>query len=102
MPKHFQRNNQPFVCEHCQANVPAHPTSSRDHCNNCLYGKHVDNYPGDRANNCQGTLIPIGLDIKNGKTQIVFRCQKCGQQIKNIQASDDNPDKVVLLAQKAW
>lgn len=69
--------------------MPKHPSSSRDHCNKCLYGLHVDINPGDRANKCRGILKPISLEIANGKQKIVYKCQKCFKEVKCIKAPDD-------------
>ncbi|PWU22652.1 hypothetical protein C5B42_05430 [Candidatus Cerribacteria bacterium 'Amazon FNV 2010 28 9'] len=96
----FITNNQEFVCEQCGKKVGKHPTSSRDHCTYCLYSKHVDVSPGDRQNRCQGLLQPIGLEIKEGKTQIVYQCISCGERKKNIVAPDDNQEMVLQLSTK--
>src|SRR5688572_28284692 len=94
----FIENNQSFVCIHCGKDVKKHPSSSRNHCNWCLTSQHVDIEPGDRANPCQGTMDPIGLEIKSGKTQILFKCETCGYIGKNIVADDDNAEMLVELA----
>lgn len=96
----FLENNQSFVCTQCGRKVEKHPSSSRNHCNYCLTSLHVDNEPGDRANECRGVLNPIGLEIKEGKTQIVYECEKCGVRGKNIVAPDDNEDILVELSTK--
>ena len=72
----FRVNNQSFTCQNCGAENPPHPSSSRDHCRECLYGLHVDIDPGDRANLCKGILKPVGLKVKNKKKQIVYKCEK--------------------------
>lgn len=100
--KKFTKNNESFVCYNCGVNVIEHPTSSRDHCNNCLFGLHVDVNPGDRANDCKGELLPIGLKINSGRTQIVYRCRKCSKLAFCIEAPDDNKDAVLDLSSKAW
>lgn len=97
----FIQNNQGFICDHCGREVRPHPSSSRDHCNWCLYGLHVDKEPGDRQETCHGTMEPIGLEIKQGKTQIVYRCSNCNAIRKNISAPDDDSDKIIELAHKA-
>lgn len=94
--KKFIKNNEGFICINCKKKVEPHPTSSRDHCNACLYGLHVDVYPGDRANNCKGILQPISLEIANGKEKIVYSCQTCKKEIKCIKAPDD--DIMVLFS----
>lgn len=100
--KVFTHNNQSFICVNCGNNVAEHPTSSRNHCNRCLYSKHVDIYPGDRSNTCHGLLVPIGLEIKSGKTKIIFECKKCKARTKNIAAPDDNADSLTLISTKRY
>ncbi len=98
----FIQNNQPFSCIHCNYDVREHPSSSRDHCNRCLYSLHVDIHPGDRANDCKGILEPIGLLIKNGQVKIVYECQKCHERLNNVIAPDDDKQTVISLASKVW
>lgn len=93
----FKKKNEQFVCINCAKKVKLHPTSSRDHCNYCLYGLHVDNEPGDRANLCKGVLEPIGLRQKNGKEQIIYKCLKCHEKVFCITAPDDNFDIILEL-----
>ena len=47
-------------------------------------------------------LKPIGLDIRNKKTQIVYKCEKCKEQLKNVIAQDDNNDLLIELSSKVW
>lgn len=98
----FIKNNQSFICVHCGKEVNKHPDSSRDHCNHCLYSLHVDINPGDRLNSCKGILEPIGLKISNGKTQIVYKCQKCRQIVFCIKSEDDNSEELIKLSNKIW
>lgn len=100
--KKFVKNNTGFSCLICKAVVPAHPSSSRDHCNHCLFGLHVDNFPGDRANKCGGILVPVGLNIKGETKTIMYRCQKCGKAIRCIAAPDDNFEKLIELSKKVY
>ena len=99
LPKQFRKNNTSFCCIACNRRVPIHPTSSRDHCDYCLTGLHVDINPGDRSNPCTGILAPIGLITKSKRSQIIYRCQKCHQIVKNRVAPDDNVDKLIYLSQ---
>ncbi len=96
--KRFIQNNQEFNCVFCGKKVATHPTSSRDHCNYCLYGLHVDINPGDRQNPCKGLLKPIGIDKSNSKTQIYYVCETCGVKLRNIIASDDDYDKIIEIS----
>ncbi len=96
MPR-FIVNNSGFVCKMCGAQVPPHPSSSRDHCSGCLFSLHVDVNPGDRENPCQGILEPVGLEIKKGEKRILYKCGRCGARVVNAVAPDDNPEKIMEL-----
>lgn len=98
----FTKNNEGFTCVACGLEVPPHPSSSRDHCNHCLIGQHVDLNPGDRLNECRGVLEPIGLQTKSGKTKIVYRCRKCHEQVLNVVAPDDNAEIIAELSAMLW
>lgn len=100
--KNFIKNNESFICDYCGKQVEPHPTTSRDHCNFCLFGKHVDINPGDRKNNCKGALRPIGLKIANSKTQIVYDCDTCHARVYCIASKDDDENKILELSNKMW
>lgn len=100
--KLFTKRNSEFICENCGSLVQKSPSSSRDHCTACLYGKHVDYNPGDRLQRCGGLLKPIGLRQHEAKKQIVFMCVTCSERRFNIVANDDDYDEVVTLSQKPW
>ncbi len=94
----FIKNDNSFICINCKKEVEKLKYTSRDHCKYCLYSLHVDVFPGDRANDCKGVLKPINVitDSKKGK-QIVYKCLKCGAEIKNIVANDDNLDEIYKI-----
>lgn len=94
----FIENNQSFICVQCGRRVAKHSTSSRNHCNWCLVSLHVDRGPGDRRNSCRGIMKPIGIEMKSGKTQIIYQCEECRYIGKNIVADDDNPEMLIELA----
>lgn len=96
--KKFTKNNQRFICINCNKEVSLHPTSSRDHCNYCLYSLHVDIYPGDRLNECKGILKPIDVEVNADKTKLIYECQKCHLRVKNISAIDDNFDEIIKIS----
>ena len=90
-----------MVCENCGKKISPLGYTCRDHCNYCLHSKHVDINPGDRAENCNGVLEPIGLEINSKKGYvIVFKCKKCGAIRKNKAAKDDNMDLIIGLSSK--
>ncbi|MCQ2741057.1 MAG: RNHCP domain-containing protein [Alphaproteobacteria bacterium] len=94
--RQFQRKKEDFICEHCGTEV--HGNGYTNHCPNCLYSKHVDINPGDRAETCGGLMEPIDLELKDGNYIIIHRCQKCGFTRRNKISSDDNFEAVLALA----
>ncbi len=89
----FIARQEPFVCENCDKDVfPLKSGSYRNHCPYCLWSKHVDDKgPGDRASECEGLMKPIALDQNNKKGFIIIhKCEKCGKQISNKAAVDDD------------
>ena len=95
----FTEIDEEFVCENCGKKVPKLGYSCRDHCPYCLYSKHVDINPGDRAETCQGELEPVSLEISSKKGYvIIFKCKKCGMIRKNKAAKDDNMDLIIKLS----
>lgn len=99
--KKFTKNDNSFICSNCNTVVGKLGYTSRDHCPKCLYSVHVDIMPGDRANECCGTLIPIGVNFNNKGTVIIYKCAKCGETKRNISADDDNMDEIIRLSTKA-
>lgn len=87
----FIKNDNEFICINCGKKVEKLGYTSRDHCNYCLSSLHVDIEPGDRLNKCKGLLIPINIieTSKKGKV-IIYKCNKCKKEIKNIVALDDD------------
>ncbi len=94
----FVEIDEGFICEHCKEKVEPLRYSCRDHCPHCLYSKHVDKNPGDRAEECRGLLEPIGIEEKQKGYSILYRCQKCGQIRRNIMAKDDNMKRIIQLS----
>lgn len=98
MQARFTKNDNGFVCLQCGATVEPLGYSSRDHCPHCLTSLHIDINPGDRANTCLGTLVPIGATNTGNKGIVInYRCNKCGQTHNNRMADDDNYDTVLSL-----
>ena len=98
--KLFKKNDDSFICEHCGKEVLPLGYSSRDHCPFCLWSKHLDVNPGDRANECKGPMEPIRVepDSKKGYV-IIYRCKKCGELHRNRAANEAKvqPDDIKLL-----
>jgi len=100
--KRFNELDEEFICEKCGQKVEKLNYSSRDHCNYCLYSKHVDINPGDRLNKCQGLLKPIGIEKYKDTFKIIYICEKCQKKHKNIMARDDDMDKIIEASKKEY
>lgn len=98
--KRFNMVDEEFICENCEKKVNTLEYTARDHCPHCLYSKHVDIFPGDRKNNCKGLLEPIDIEKFKDTYKIIYKCQKCHQEHKNIMAKDDNLDIIIDLSTK--
>lgn len=96
--KQFTMRDENFICENCHQKVNPLNYTARDHCPICLYSKHVDIMPGDRANSCLGLLKPIGIEKFKDTYKILYKCEKCHQLHKNIMAKDDNMDLIIELS----
>ena len=96
--KNFTMRDENFTCENCKNDVFQLGYTARDHCPHCLYSKHVDILPGDRMNNCQGLLKPIGIEKFKDTYKVIYKCNRCNQLHKNIMAKDDNIDKIIELS----
>ena len=96
--KKFNMIDENFICEHCGKEVKALGYTSRDHCPYCLYSKHVDINPGDRENTCKGLLKPIGVEKFKDTYKIIYRCEKCNQEHKNIMANDDDMQEIIRIS----
>ena len=98
MGRKFTKIDESFVCEHCGKKVEPLGYTCRNHCNSCLYSKHVDINPGDREETCHGLLEPTKVELNSKKGYvIVYRCQKCGMIRKNKAAEDDNKELLIKL-----
>lgn len=96
--KLFTKLDEQFICENCKQKIEKLNYTTRDHCNYCLYSKHVDINPGDRQNQCKGLLRPIGIEKFKNTYKIIYKCEKCNQIHKNIMANDDNMDLIIELS----
>lgn len=100
--KRFNMVDEKFICEHCNKEVEKLNYSARDHCPYCLYSKHVDINPGDRLNPCRGLLRPIDIEKFKNTYKIIYQCQSCGKQHKNIIANDDDLNEIIKLTTKKF
>lgn len=94
--KQFQRKIEDFTCNNCGFFVMG--TGYTNHCPHCLYSRHVDINPGDRAAKCGGMMKPAGV-IKNGNNyDIIHVCVKCGKTLKNKVDEFDNFDILIEIS----
>ena len=97
--------NEGFVCKHCGAKVrPLASGSYRNHCPRCLWSRHVDVIPGDRASQCCGMMRPIAVHANARRGwMIVHRCTRCGVVRRNKTALGDpaGPDDFDALLKVA-
>ncbi|MFA5001144.1 MAG: RNHCP domain-containing protein [Candidatus Paceibacterota bacterium] len=87
MTQNFKRKIEDFVCENCGARVPGNGFTN--HCPKCLWSKHVDINPGDRAESCGGLMEPIGMALEKGKYVITQKCLACGRIWRNEASAND-------------
>lgn len=94
----FIPRQESFVCGHCGTSVaPLEHGTCRSHCPKCLWSKHVDIEPGDRASMCHGMMEPTSLD-QSGKKGfvIIHRCTVCKVEKRNKAAPDDVLDVILF------
>lgn len=96
MSSKFKKNKEDFVCENCGTEVIG--DGFTNHCPKCLYSKHVDIFPGDRAENCCDLMKPTSAEEDGGEWSIIHQCLKCGKEQKNKISKQDNFDEVVRIS----
>lgn len=96
MSKVFKRTIEDFTCGHCGHLVKGNGYTS--HCPKCLWSKHVDNNPGDRASTCHGLMEPVGVEQPGQEYKLIHRCTKCGIEKKNKVVPEDDFEAVLACA----
>ena len=96
MEKRFQRRIEDFECLHCGKAVTGNGFTN--HCPACLWSRHVDVNPGDRAAECGGAMRPIGHESVRGRVMILQRCETCGFERRNQMGKDDDMAALIRLA----
>ncbi len=93
--KKFTKTVEDFRCAHCGATVLGNGYTN--HCPECLWSRHVDNNPGDRASNCGGMMRPISAEPSHGGFIITHKCETCGKTIRQHTTDNDNIDVIIAL-----
>lgn len=96
MSRQFQRTIENFACGNCGNSVIG--DGYTNHCPSCLYSKHVDVNPGDRAAECGGLMKPVGIEQKKGDYVIVHECVDCGHMRKNKRGDTDDFNKIIEIS----
>lgn len=101
---HDEHKSGGFKCSHCKQFVVINEqmgTANRNHCNLCLWSKHVDEVKGDRRSNCNSGMQPIGLTLKHegynkiGEIMLIHLCLGC-QKISINRIARDDPEYKIL------
>ena len=94
--KKFTKTIENFECAHCGAMVFGNGYTN--HCPHCLWSKHVDNNPGDRASDCGGMMIPISVETAGNGFIITHKCEKCGKTIRQRSSENDDIDTIIEIS----
>ncbi len=97
MVKKFTRTIENFICGHCGKKTKGNGYTN--HCPKCLWSKHVDNYPGDRENSCQGLMEPINIEFQKGIYHIIHKCIKCGLTARCKSSTEDDINALTALSE---
>ena len=94
--KRFTKTVEDFTCAHCGATVSGNGYTN--HCPKCLYSRHVDNTPGDRASTCGGMMAPIAVEKSGEGFIITHKCEKCGKTIRQHASPEDDIDIIISIS----
>ena len=84
----FKKNIEDFFCEHCGQKATG--GGYTNHCPKCLWSKHVDKDPGDRAEKCGGMMEPVKIEMEKDEFILSHKCIVCGHVKRNKAASNDD------------
>jgi hypothetical protein len=92
----FKKTLENFTCEKC--GFFAHGNGYTNHCPECLWSKHVDIFPGDRAEECGGLMEPVSI-LKKGREFIInHKCVLCGKEKPNKAVKEDNFQTIIQIS----
>ena len=92
----FKRTIENFTCEKCGLEVEGNGYTN--HCPECLWSKHVDIDPGDRAEICGGLMEPLRVEVKNQEYTIIHKCVLCGFEKPNKAVKEENFQMLVQIS----
>ena len=96
--KRFSKNDSGFICAHCGREVEPLGYTSRNHCPYCLYSRHLDVNPGDRASDCGGLMRPVAVTSHPKKGFVItHKCTLCGSERNNKMQADDDTSLLIKL-----
>jgi len=93
----FQKRVEDFTCEKCGEQVRGNGYTN--HCPHCLWSKHVDVHPGDRAESCCGMMEPKAIEGASPEYTIQHRCTRCSMERRNTVDATDDRTAVIGIAQ---
>ena len=97
--KGFTKTVEDFNCAHCGAVV--HGNGYTNHCPKCLWSRHVDNNPGDRAATCGGMMRPISVEADGDKFIITHKCETCGKTKRQKTSDNDDIDTIIEISRNS-
>jgi hypothetical protein len=94
-------SKEDFLCGNCGLLVPGNApgTEYRNHCPTCMFSKHVDSSPGDRAASgaCGSKMEPIKTRVTTSDVQVLHHCTGCSHEKWNRIAADDNVATILSI-----
>ena len=96
MSSKFKKTKEDFICRKCRFSVVG--DGYPNHCPQCLWSKHVDVFPGDRAGECGGMMEPVGVEKKGKEYIVTHKCMKCGLEKPNKAVVEDSFDMLIQIS----
>lgn len=93
--KSFTKTVEDFTCANCGAECRGNGYTN--HCPHCLWSRHVDNNPGDRASSCHGMMRPVCVEKSGEGFIITHKCEKCGHTRRQHAAENDDMDALISI-----
>lgn len=95
----FTRTVEDFICAHCGREVKGNGYTN--HCPACLWSRHVDVNPGDRAAACGGMMEPVRIEKKGQEYRVLQRCVACGHERWDSVRPEDDFNVAIALSRRA-